>query len=921
MPRHATLSHAFTLVVAVYNVEEYLPEFLASLDAQSLDPAQFDVVFVVDGSPDDSEQVIRDWAAGSAVRSEVLVQPNGGVSSARNAGLDRATGDWVAFPDPDDVLDPDYLLELQRAVATEGGDERLFASRLLQFSVDTAKLLGAHPLDWRFSKGLTTVDLGVSPKHIHLHAASATFNRGVIESHGLRFVEGLHIFEDATFTAHYLLALAAPLVTVVPNAKYFYRKREDSSSVMQSVWSRPDKYSTVLEKGHLALLTGCTDGPPIWLQYLVIYDIQWYPRADERNVSETAAVPHELLVTLHDLLRQILSHVQDSCFLTYNSTGVPLRIRLALLALKGSVVTPDTVHVVQLDRYQRLLKIDYFTSDPNPVETVRYDGVVAEPTFAKTIALVYFRQPWLYRRELWVSALNAVSVEVEGRNLPIEVLGPFAPIFETDPAGLWRRFTKARFPVVVPRDPEPALPRADRGDTQLQDLTSVPVAEDLPSIEQPPQTRPRRRRRLKRPAYGKVARKGAAFLGVDIRINRGGMTQAERMSWLLRLRSTREKYRDAWVLIDRDTMAHDNAEAFYRYLRDERPDVNAWFVLSQSSSDWERLEKDGFRLVDHGSIDHVLLMKRASYLISSQIDRYIVNPYSSRRYGRGSWKYVFLQHGVTHNDLSRWINGKPVSLLLTATPKEHESIVRDGSPYRYSDKETRLTGFPRHDALQRKAEAVAPEQRNLVLVMPTWRQELQLPAEAGHMRRLREDFAETTYVTQWRAFLGSERLRRAAEERGLEICFAPHPNFQLHLDAFEVPDHVRVVKYSEVDVQETIARARVMVTDYSSLAFEAAFLETPVAYFQFDRDDFFSGKHAFRRGEFSYEDDGFGPVRHTVEAAVDATVDLVSEDGVLLARYADRLRDAFAHRDGRASERVFAEIAALRDEQLADSRA
>ncbi|WP_284328522.1 hypothetical protein [Demequina litorisediminis] len=64
------------------------------------------------------------------------------------------------------------------------------------------------------------------------------------------------------------------------------------------------------------------------------------------------------------------------------------------------------------------------------------------------------------------------------------------------------------------------------------------------------------------------------------------------------------RYRDAWVLCDRDVQAHDNAEHLYRYLAAERPDINAWFALSRRSPDYARLKREGFRLLDYGSWRH-----------------------------------------------------------------------------------------------------------------------------------------------------------------------------------------------------------------------------------------------------------------------------------------------------------------------------
>lgn len=151
---------------------------------------------------------------------------------------------------------------------------------------------------------------------------------------------------------------------------------------------------------------------------------------------------------------------------------------------------------------------------------------------------------------------------------------------------------------------------------------------------------------------------------------------------------------EAWTFIDRDTEAHDNAEHLYRYVRMFHPEVNAWFVVRRESPDWERLAADGFRLVAFGSRDHVRLLLNTQHLISSQADHYIVRPLDPRRFGSKSWRFTFLQHGVTKDDLSRWLNGKPISRFVTASIDEYESIAGDHTPYLFTTKETRLTGFP-----------------------------------------------------------------------------------------------------------------------------------------------------------------------------------------------------------------------------------
>ena len=363
------------------------------------------------------------------------------------------------------------------------------------------------------------------------------------------------------------------------------------------------------------------------------------------------------------------------------------------------------------------------------------------------------------------------------------------------------------------------------------------------------------------------------------------------------------RYRDAWVFTDRNGLAQDNAEHLYRFVRERHPEINAWFVVDRDSTDWPRLDRDGFSLVHYGTADHVLLLINCVELISSHIDQFAVDPLLIGRFGRRRRRFTFLQHGVTKDDFSRQLNHLPISRLITATHDESRLIAGDGSPYVVTDKEVELTGFPRHDRLLRLAGATnADAVDRLLLVMPTWRRHL-----TGHGPH----FLASPYSRKWLDLLRSERLGELAERAGLKIAFVPHPN-TVGFGSASLPAHVQTHRYQDVDIQALFARGTAMITDYSSNAFELAYLNRPVIYFQFDRDDFYSGQHVFRRGQWSYEHDGFGAVVENVTNVVEELAMLVDRDMKPAEPYASRMAQAFAFHDGRCCERTFESICAAR---------
>ncbi len=105
-------------------------------------------------------------------------------------------------------------------------------------------------------------------------------------------------------------------------------------------------------------------------------------------------------------------------------------------------------------------------------------------------------------------------------------------------------------------------------------------------------------------------------------------------------------------------------------------------------------------------------------------------------------------------------------------------------------------------------------------------------------------------------------------------------------------------------MQEYFARARVFVTDFSSVAFNEAYLERPVVYFQFDEATVLGGGHVGRAGYFDYRRDGFGPVTVDAPEAVAAAVSALDHGPDPMEPYRTRIEATFPDRDGQCSERV-----------------
>ena len=108
-----------SIIVPVYDVERYLQKCIDSILAQTF--TDFELILVDDGSPDNCP-ALCDAAAAKDARIRVLHQKNGGLSAARNAGLDVARGEWIGFVDSDDYIAPEMYETLYKAVQSTGAD-------------------------------------------------------------------------------------------------------------------------------------------------------------------------------------------------------------------------------------------------------------------------------------------------------------------------------------------------------------------------------------------------------------------------------------------------------------------------------------------------------------------------------------------------------------------------------------------------------------------------------------------------------------------------------------------------------------------------------------------------------------------------------------------------------------------------------
>jgi len=863
------LSPTFSIVSAVYNVDRYLGDFLSSLERQSYGIENLDIILVDDGSTDDSLATLRAFESKHPHSVRVLTKVNGGQGSARNLGLDHLRGDWVTFTDPDDFLDDNYFDEVSKFLIDAPESMKVVSTSLITYVEATGTSIGNHPLQRKFRHGNRVIDLNIEADCIQMHCSSTLIDTTLVARHALRFDQRIRpTFEDAHFVASSLLASGNTELGAVSTARYNYRKRADSSSTINTSSSNPDKFTTVLRLGLLPLLEAAKASRgvvPVWVQNMVLYDLCWAFKDDSAISSATGGLDPAVMEEFHKLATEVLRYIDSETVERFDLVGLSQDIRFILMHGYASKVHVDSsAQLRDADDEQGVVKIAYRYTGEQPQEIISVDNLLKAPSHAKSRSIEFFGRKIAHERILWIPLGHEIRLIVNNKPIPITD-GAIRQGHTLSAQTVQRLLTTRR-------------------NSRPEHLRRQKVALG---------TRLRRQAKAIRTALGRPA----IFQMLFARVLRSHWTQS--------------RFGGSWAFMDKDVLAGDNAEHLYRYAREHHPELNAWFVVSRNSPDWQRLRQESFRLVPYGSRRWKLLMMSADVLVSSHIDNYVVRPLAVKRYGVPRWRFVFLQHGVIQSDLSRWLNTKQVDLFVTSSVAEHESIISDSSPYTFTGREVKLLGLPRHDSLRGKRNAVPAAEQKLLLVMPTWRKNLLGESlNLANNRRVMDNFAQSEYAVQYSELLTSERLRILASENGLTLAFMPHPNMAAYLSHLNLPSDVSIFTYEKDDVQQVLARAAMVVTDYSSVAFDAAVVNVPVVYFQFDRESFHAGGHIARSGYFDYERDGFGPVCITLSEVENAIAELImpTADGI---DYRQRMHDTFAHHDQENSRRVFDAILAL----------
>lgn len=362
-------------------------------------------------------------------------------------------------------------------------------------------------------------------------------------------------------------------------------------------------------------------------------------------------------------------------------------------------------------------------------------------------------------------------------------------------------------------------------------------------------------------------------------------------SWIFRF-TNRIKGRKLWLVAEHGE-ARDNGYHFYKYVRDNYPKDYCFYAVKADDPEYDKVARFG-NIIEYGSLKHWLYYMSANLNISSQKSG---NPspvfFAFLHTTLGLYKNrVFLQHGITQNDVNFiYYERSKFKYFFCGAKPEYDFVKKK---FGYPEGAVLLTGFPRWDNLKDTSKMINGKS---ILIMPTWRNWLGGEKNAVFKTR---DFQNTNYYKHWNGLLNDADFIRYIEDNKIDVFFYPHYGMQNYIKLFTIGSkNIKIVTLDD-DIQKYFNKCDVMITDYSSVAFDFAYLQKPVIYYQFDKSEF--RKLQYAEGYFRYERDGFGPVCETRQELLKAVKSRVKKE------YEIRERDFFIYHDNKNCERIYEAI-------------
>jgi len=876
----------FSVIVPIYKTEQYLDEAIVSIISQNIGFEEYiQLILVRNGESKESDEICEKYKRRfpdniDYIGLERNVGPNGG----RIEGLKLAKGQYVNFFDSDDRWEDGSFKSVYDYIHSVK-DIDVIACRRKQFDANNSYAW----LDSKFYAN-HVVEIDKSYQELVVAMNTCFLKKTLFQDFSLD--PKLYHAEDTVFLNQIILTKGK--YAVFKDAIYLYRKRSENTSLLETRVNDPRWYKDTLTEGLLPLINLSKKKYGYvhpYLQYYLAYDLN--PRL---NTPKTKCLSANEYSSYIGVLQSLICLIDDAIILDHNY--LDLYQKMVLFQIKYG----DCENIIKVEEVNEgLLSINglkfiYLKREPVielnilkiSANNICLSGYVCMPL------LIHNYRPIIVDnkgREILVRVSDNVNDKSKRYSLGKEYYSKrlFSVQFSVNDVKSFHFiviFKDVHIPVGIRLGDYSKLSWKNNLHYS-QDGYIVTFNNTIFSLEEW--------------SFKREIRKEMEFY-IDLFWKKEFSIIITRLAVkILKLLNKKE----TWLMLDRGLDANGNAALLFEYIS-QHPvaGVNVYYVIDKGSADYKKMKKLG-KAIPFKSFKHKLFTLSSERIISSYTNVYVGN-----LTGKNNDEYkdlykfdqIHLQHGVIASDLSSDIDVQTCNLSKIVVSSSYEKNSLLSLPYGYKEDQLLLTGLCRFDILYRMASNC----KKIILIAPTWRLGIAGKFDTNDVPMYNSDFISTRFFIFYNELINDQRLISKMKKNGYAGVFLLHPMMMVQTKDFEQNECFSILE-SNHDYYKTITESSLLVTDYSSIAFDFAFLKRPVIYCQFDIDSFYE-MHTYKKGYFDYGVHGFGPVCFDLDSTVDNIIKYIDNGCKMESVYCERVDDFFENIDDCNTERVYNEL-------------
>ena len=853
-----------SVIIPIYNSESYLEEAIESVLGQNL--KGIEIILVDDGSTDKSIDICNSYA-NKHNNINVICQKNLGPGAARNKGIQVSKGEYVTFLDSDDLI-PKNIFKKVYAILKETESD-IFIGNILCFD-DVRQWHLPYMKKVFFNKGeIKTGSFNKIPEINYTPSVcNKWFKLSMLKNKNIVFNENIRVGEDLLFTQESFIN-AKKIVTKDIDI-YNYRIIKKESLVKKS---NIKFFENLLEvqKELIKMYSNMTSNRVILLRQMEFW-------IDSILLKIHSIVEAEIYKVI-DLGIELFRISKNIEFGRDHFRSIE-RYLLAILFKNGDKENIfKAINIFSLEKIEKRLIIEgneyfsYLYEDFKEYKNIlrqkpEFEGKVENSYITKDNKLVL--RGYAFVRGLELENKNIIKRELILKGKNTEIIKKVENDYRTDLTYLfrgdsinynWGGYKPIEINLEELKDDDYEAFQRVIIDNMV---FNIPFEFRLAEVRNKLKVRYINNRevfcrfnngkylniRVKHLSKKSYIKSNLRKIKRDIRYDFSLIKRKKYKTFftliIYKLFGWYFRSKNIWLMGERKDTAQDNTYHLFKYIKENKKDINVKYVITKDSKDLAKIKSYG-DIIWFNSIRHTLYLLTCKFTINSYVEK--ANMYTQEYIDIIKYypefvrnKKVFLQHGVIGVSRVNHVlhkNKVDYDYFVVSSKFEKEHILEE---FGYSENEVIITGLPRWDNLNNKAK------KNKILLMPTWRSWI----------KSEEELLESNYFKTYIEFINNDKLHKVLEENGYELTFYPHYQTQKLLNKININlnKNIKIVKQGEKSVQELINENFILITDYSTVAFDFAYTNKPVIFYQFDYDEFYS-KH-YNQGPINHKKDLFG---------------------------------------------------------------